>query len=241
MLRNSRRSLSKKYFADIKSAYEQALALSKPIEERYSSEKNSKTQRKNELKQETAVLNSGKKYYPQKAERLKSAIQNGLSDKYGHKIKVEFLADVIDISDTNWKNAVEGILANYRMNIIVPPECFMEAYRIHKRVHKALGVHEYSVVDLERVFADEHTVKAASPARVVSCEDKYVRAYIDYLLGRVICCYDEEKLRDNRISVTRDCMIYRNYIENCKMLLFRSPKTAVFIITLKLLPHRKSR
>lgn len=105
MLRNSRRSLSKKYFADIKSAYEQALALSKPIEERYSSEKNSKTQRKNELEQETAVLNSGKKYYPQKAERLKSAIQNGLSDKYGHKIKVEFLADVIDISDTNWKNA----------------------------------------------------------------------------------------------------------------------------------------
>ena len=71
--------------------------------------------------------------------------------------------------------------------------------------------------------------------------EEYVRAYTDYLLGRVICCYDEEKLRDNRISVTRDCMIYRNYNENCKMLLFRSPKTAVFIITLKLLPHRKSR
>lgn len=202
---------SEKYFADIKAAYEQALALSKPIEEHYSAEKNSRTQRKNELEQEIAVLNRGKKYYPPKAEKLKSAIQSELSEKYNREIKVEFLADVIDITDTEWKNAVEGVLANDRMNIIVPPECFMDAYRIYKRVHKAFGVHEYSVVDLERVFADEQTVKAGSLAQVVSCEDKYVRAYIDYLLGRVIRCYDEEKLRDNRISVTRDCMIYRNY------------------------------
>lgn len=202
---------SEKYFSDIKAAYERALALSKPIEEHYSAEKNNKTQRKNELEQEIAVLNSGKKYYPQKAEKLKSAIQSSLSEKYGYEIKVEFLADVIDITDADWKNAVEGVLANDRMNIIVPPECFMDAYRIYKRVHKAIGVHEYSVVDLERVFADEQTVKSGSLAQVVSCENKYVRAYIDYLLGRVIRCYDEEKLRDNRVSVTRDCMIYRNY------------------------------
>lgn len=202
---------SEKYFADIKAAYEQALALAQPLEEHYSAEKNSKTRRKNELEQEIAVLGRGKKYYPPKAEKLKNAIQSGLSEKYNHEIKVEFLADVIDITDADWKNAVEGVLANDRMNIIVPPECFMDAYRIYKRVHKTLGVHEYSVVDLERVFADEQTVKAGSLAQVVSCEDKYVRAYIDYLLGRVIRCYDEEKLRDNRVSVTRDCMIYRNY------------------------------
>lgn len=205
------RETSEKYFADIKAAYEQALALARPLEQHYSAEKNSKTQRKNELEQEIAVLSRGKKYYPPKAEELKKAIQSGLSEKYGYRIKVEFLADVIDITDADWKNAVEGVLANDRMNIIVPPECFMDAYRIYKRVHKALGVHEYSVVDLERVFADEQTVKAGSLAQVVSCEDKYVRAYIDYLLGRVIRCDDEEKLRDNRISVTRDCMIYRNY------------------------------
>lgn len=202
---------SEKYFSDIKTAYEQVIALTQPIKEHYSAENNDKTQRKNELEQEIAVLNSGKKYYPQKAEKLKSTIQSELSEKYNREIKVEFLADVIDVTDSDWKNAVEGVLANDRMNIIVPPECFMDAYRIYKRVHKALGVHEYSVVDLERVFADEHTVKAGSLAQVVHCEDKYVRAYIDYLLGRVIRCYDEEKLRDNRISVTKDCMIYRNY------------------------------
>ncbi len=203
--------ISEKYFTHIKSDYEQVLALVRPLEEHYSAEKNSKTQCKNELEQEIAVLSRGKKYYPQKAEQLKKAIQSGLSEKYNREIEVEFLADVIDITDTDWKNAVEGVLANDRMNIIVQPKCFMDAYQIYKRVHKALGVHEYSVVDLERVFADEQTVKAGSLAQVVSCEDKYIRAYIDYLLGRVIRCYDEEKLRDNRISVTRDCMIYRNY------------------------------
>lgn len=202
---------SEKYFADIKAAYERALALSKPIDVHYSAEENSKTQRKNELEHEIAVLNSGKKYFPQKADNLKSAIQRELSKKYNREIKVEFLADVIDISDSDWKNAVEGILANDRMNIIVPPEYFMDAYKIYKRIYKNLEVYEYSVVDLERVFADKQIIKAGSLAQVVRCDDKYVRAYIDYLLGRVIRCYDEEKLRDNRISVTKDCMIYRNY------------------------------
>lgn len=87
----------------------------------------------------------------------------------------------------------------------------MDAYHIYKHKHKELEVHEYSVVDLERVYADEQIVELNSLAQAVSCKDKYVQAYIDFLLGRVIRCYDDEKIRDHRISVTRDCMLYRSY------------------------------
>lgn len=163
------------------------------------------------LNDEIATLNSGRKPYPSPAENLKKAIQKGLSEKYGEEIAVDFLADLIEVTNNEWKNAIEGVLGNNRMNIIVAPRYFIDAYYIYKRVHKALKVYEYSVVDLERVFAEKQTVKINSLAQIVKCEDKYIRAYIDYLLGRVIRCYDDKKIRDHRTSVTRDCMLYRGY------------------------------
>ncbi len=202
---------SLKYFSDIKDKYDLALSMAKPVEEHYSEEKRAKTGRIDQLQREIATLNSGRKPYPLNAEKLKSAIHKGLSEKYNKDITVDFLADLIDVTDDEWKNAVEGILGDSRMNIIVSPEYFMDAYYIYKRVHKELRIYEYSVVDLERVFADAQTVKTGSLAQVVKCENKFVKAYIDYLLGRVIRCYDDEKIRDHRTSVTRDCMLYRSY------------------------------
>lgn len=202
---------SVKYFSDIKYAHERALSIAKPIAERYSEEKRNTSDRINRLQREIEILNSGRKPYPLNAEKLKSAIQKGLSGKYGRSITVDYLAELIDVTDDEWKNAVEGVLGNSRMNIIVSPKYFMDAYYIYKRVHRDLKVYEYSVVDLERVFNDQQTVKMNSLAQVVSCEDKYVRAYVDFLLGRVICCYDDEKIRDHHTSVTRDCMLYRGY------------------------------
>lgn len=202
---------SVKYFSDIKEKYDLALSMAKPVEEHYSEEKRAKTGRIDQLQREIATLNSGRKPYPLNAEKLKNAIRKGLSEKHNKDITVDFLADLIDVIDDEWKNAVEGILGDSRMNIIVSPEYFMDAYYIYKRVHKELKIYEYSVVDLERVFADAQTVKAGSLAQVVKCENKFVKAYIDYLLGRVIRCYDDEKIRDHRTSVTRDCMLYRSY------------------------------
>ena len=202
---------SVKYFEDIRDIYENALSMAKPVAEHYSEKKRDKSRHIDRLKTEIATLNSGKKPYPANAVKLKNAIQKGLAEKYGKDISVDFLADLIDITDDEWKNAVEGILGDSRMNIIVAPEYFMDAYYIYKRVYKELKIHEYSVVDLERVYADEQTVMLNSLALVVSCENKYVRAYIDFLLGRVVRCYDDEKIRDHRTSVTRDCMLYRSY------------------------------
>ncbi len=202
---------SVKYFSDIKEKYDLALSMAKPVEEHFSEEKHAKTGRIDQLQREIATLYSGRKPYPLNAEKLKSAIRKGLSEKYNKDITVDFLADLIDVTDDEWKNAVEGILGDSRMNIIVSPEYFMDAYYIYKRVHKELRIYEYSVVDLERVFADAQTIKPGSLAQVVKCENKFVKAYIDYLLGRVIRCYDDEKIRDHRTSVTRDCMLYRSY------------------------------
>ncbi len=199
------------YFSAIQDKHALALAAARPIAARYAEEKRNKSDCVAQLKSEIQTLQSGRKPYPTNAVQLKNAIEKGLSEKYGGDIKVEFLADLIDVTDAQWKNAVEGFLGNDRMNIIVEPRYFMDAYYIYKRVHQTLKVHEYAVVDLERVFADAQRIKANSLAQVVSCQNRYVRAYMDFLLGRVIRCYDDEKIRDHRTSITRDCMLYRGY------------------------------
>ena len=61
---------------------------------------------------------------------LRDTIKKELSEHYKKDVGVSFLADMLDITDDEWKNAVEGWLGNQRMNIIIAPEYFMDAYRM---------------------------------------------------------------------------------------------------------------
>ena len=161
------------------------------------------------MEDQIAVLRKGRKNYDRKALLLRDKIKNGLSEQHKKDVGVYFLADMPDITDDEWKNAVEGWLGSQRMNIITAPEYFIDAYKIYKKIKN--DVYEYAVVDLERVYNDRPIAKTGSLAEVVSYESKYVRAYIDYLLGNVMRCDDDDKIRDYRTSVTRDCMQYRSY------------------------------
>ena len=164
-----------------------------------------------DLKKQIKSLKQGVKPYPYKAEKLKKSISEGLRQKYKKEISVEFLADMIEITDEQWHNAVEGYLNTQRMNIIVPPQYFMDAYKIYKEARRADNIHEYGIVDLQKVYEYNSIPKENSLAKVAKSDDKYVQSYINFLLGRVICCYSDDKLRDYRTSVTRECMLYHNF------------------------------
>lgn len=168
-------------------------------------------ERKNELENKIEHLQKGIKAYPQKAEKLKQVIGSALKKKYDSDIPVDFLADMIEITDEEWHNAVEGYLNTQRMNIIVPPEYFMDAYQIYKKISKEENIYEFAVIDLQKVYESAPKTMKNSLAEIVKSNDKYVQAYIDFLLGRVICCYSNDNLRDFRTSVTKDCMLYHNY------------------------------
>ena len=45
----------------------------------------------------------------------------------------------------------------------------------------------------------------------VQVEREDVRPYVEYLLGRVVCCEAEETLRSYPVSITSDCMLYSGY------------------------------
>lgn len=203
--------LSPEYFSKIREAYLNAKNSIDTIASELAAELKNLNEKKNELESHIEQLKKGIMPYPQKAEKLKQVIRDELKKKYGSEIPVDFLADKIEIMDEEWHNAVEGYLNTQRMNIIVPPQYFMDAYRIYKKVRDEEKIFEYAIVDLQKVYEDAPKPMKNSLAEIVKSKDNYVQAYIDFLLGNVIRCDSDNKIRDFRTSVTKDCMLYHNY------------------------------
>lgn len=204
-------TVSAGWFNGIRERYRSVCERIRPILEALQRELHNKRELGDTLRNEIDGLKRGLKAYPPKAVRLKTAIAEGLSRKYHREIKVSFLADVIDVTDEAWHNAVEGYLNTQRMNIIVPPQYFMDAYEIYKAIQLNERIHGYAVVDLEKVHAHQPKIQSGSLVEVVKIEDPYVQSYMDYLLGRVVRCERDEELREHRVSVTKDCMLYSGF------------------------------
>ena len=51
-----------------------------------------------------------------------------------------------------------------------------------------------------------------SLAKKVNTENQLARSYMDYLLGRVVCCETVEQLRNFKTAITEDGMLYQGYV-----------------------------
>lgn len=108
--------------------------------------------------------------------------------------------------------------------MIVDPKYFNDAYRIYKRVRHDIGAYEYRIVDCEKVYNAHRKCVPNSLSEVVSSENKYAKAYAEFLMGGVTRCYDETKIRDFRKSVTRECMAYSGFSAgSLNMQAYRNP------------------
>ncbi len=164
-----------------------------------------------ELEMAIKKLESGIMQYPAKAQAFKDAVAYGLYKKYGHTVNVDFFADLIDVTDEEWHNAVEGYLNTQRMNLIIEPEYFRDAYNIYKEKRHEIGAYEYRIVDCDKVLKANRNIVQDSLSDVVSSDNIYAKAYAEYLMGSVTRCYDDKKIREHKRSVTRECMIYSGF------------------------------
>ena len=203
--------LSSEYFLKIREGYIELKEKLAPILMVLTVDVDSLMKQAENLKKSIESLKNGIKPYPENAEILKRAIRDGLRQKYNKDISVDYFADLIEITDSEWQNAVEGYLNTQRMNIIVPPQYFMDAYAIYKKLRRNMNIYGCAVVDLEKVYNADHKALNGSLAEIVNSEDKYVNAYVRFLLGKVIRCYNDEKIREHKISITKECMLYKGY------------------------------
>lgn len=155
-------------------------------------------------------LEAGKKTYPKKLLVLKQELEERLCQQVGRPVEVCILADLFSIQEEAWTNAIEGYIHNQKLNLVVEAEYFMDAYRIYRSIKEEKKIHTYSIVDIAKAKPGNRPhVKTLYDCVRVERED--VRPYVEYLLGRVVCCEAEETLRSYPVSITSDCMLYSGY------------------------------
>lgn len=175
-----------------------------------------------ELQEAKLQLEKGKKNYPQSLLELKNILEEKLSARHGKQIAVYILADMMRIEDVEWTNAIEGYIHNQKLNLVVDEAYFMDAYHIYQSLSKD-QLHTYSIIDYANVKANRlEDVKTLYDC--VHVEKEELKPYLMYLLGRVVCCEQEEDIRKYPVSITKDCMLYSGYaVSRMNPRLYKTP------------------
>lgn len=182
------------------------------IEERESIASQVKELRKEykEVNTELSELHKGSKAYPREIVEARQYLYQTLSEKNGKAVKVSVLADLLDIAEERWRNAVEGYLGSNKLLLIVEPKYAAQAMELYRQMDKK-KFSRVAVLDTERVMEKEHRIKPGALAEAVKTREDYVKSYIDFLLGNVIKCDSIAEMREHAIGVTDDCMLYQGY------------------------------
>ena len=162
------------------------------------------------LERDLKELQMGKKAYPKALEEARIQIQKSLYERTGKNVPVRVLADLLDIRDEKWRNALEGYLGWNKLTLMVEPAYAAQAMEAYEGLDAARFSH-VALADTGKLSEQEFSVRSGSLAEEVECRDKYVKNYVNFLLGNVIKCESIEQLRQCRVGVTADCLLYQNF------------------------------
>lgn len=163
-----------------------------------------------ELTKQTETLKNGQKAYPSYLLEAKDYITAELEKHYEQPIRVDILADVIEVKDDTWLNAVEGYMGNNKLSLVVHPDYAKAAMEIYKGLDPK-KYYKVAVIDTEKALKDSKPIIKKSLAEEVETTIEYARVYIDFLMGAVIKCNTIEEFRENKSGITPDCVLYQGY------------------------------
>lgn len=146
--------------------------------------------------------------YPEYAARLKELVEREFARRGIHS-DVYFLSELLEITDDTWNNAVEGYLHTQKFYLVVEPEYYDTALEVYARNRAA--IHTAGIINSRRLPAEQEPDRD-SLAYVVRSENRYAKAYANYILGRVVRCTDIHDLEKHKIAITPDCMLYQGYV-----------------------------
>ena len=166
------------------------------------------TERINELQNRLRELEKRNLKYPEQTENLKQAIEREFS-KRGVRSNVYILSELLEITDPKWTDAVEGYLNKQKFYLIVEPEYYDIALEVYEK--RRDSIHTAGIINTKKIPLED-AVNNQSLAYVVKSENRYAKAYANYVLGRVIRCDSSKELEQHDIAITAECMLYQGYV-----------------------------
>lgn len=164
------------------------------------------------LKNEITQLKEGNKPYKKNLIEFKQELEQKLEDKFNEKIDVQILADLLEIKDVRWKNAIECYINHQMFYLIIEPKYYEEASRIYREIARENKYYGFGIVDIENIQKLKIQIEKNSLAEEIETTNQMAKSYINYLLGKVIKCEKVEDLRKFKTAITSDCMLYKNYV-----------------------------
>ena len=125
------------------------------------------------------------------------------------KDRVVIVCEELEITDSTWRNAIESYLNTQKFYLIVKPENFEIAFNAYKSLGK--NISGIGLVDTTK-FKRDFDVSDDTLACYVDSNNPYVKRYIQYLLAKVYACDNHHDLTGHKIAITRDCMLYKNFV-----------------------------
>lgn len=160
-----------------------------------------------------ANLRKNVKDYPRGLIELQKRLSTELEQQIGHPVEVYILADVLEIREEAWRGAVEGYLNMQKFYLLVEPVYYQSALKLYDQIKRDFMQNTFGIVDVGKLREREKIEpKENSLAQKVETKNDLARSYMDYLLGRVICCTHVEELRDYKTAITAEGMLYQGYV-----------------------------
>ena len=164
-----------------------------------------------EKKEEVEDLRQDRKAYPKELRAARAQLQEALTAQYGRTVQVHILADLFDVTDEKWKNAIEGRLGRIKKSLVTEPACALDAARIFRKM-KDSRFEEVDLINTAAIQLDSPSAEENSLYTCVQTDVSYVKWCLKRYLGRIIKCETVEELDQVRDGVTPDCYSYSNYM-----------------------------
>lgn len=207
-----------------------ALLLDKEKDAKYSklqglrSEKSSVIEKQTQLLSEINSLEQGLIVYPRSVKALRELLRQGLNNKYGEEVEAIPFCELIEIKEgeEKWRDALEGYLNTRRFDLFVPSRFFDDSVSLYEKFKHDLSIEGVGLVNFDAI--GEREVQPNSLATKVVTTDKRAQAYIDYLLGDIICVENEYELKNYPSAINPTCLVYKNKtIRQTKFEVYRTP------------------
>src|SRR5690554_905927 len=193
--------------ANDKTSYYEAYLLER---DKHENEKNQLSNKIFQVQQRISQLRKNVKTYPYGVQKLTLALNERVSEHYQKDIKVFPLAELIEVNDEKWRNALEGQLGGQKFNIIVEPEYFDLALQIYEEVKDDLQIYGVGLVNTQKI-GDYFDTNPNSLASKVDTDFRLARSYVNMLLNNVITVEKVSELKNYNRSITASGMTYSNY------------------------------
>lgn len=193
----------------LKKSIQDAMSNIDDMLEEYNEQRRELEKELKELRRLVDDMQNDRKPYSAVLREARSVLERKLTDSYGRTIKVNIFADLFNVEDAEWKNAVEGRMGRLKLSLVTDPRYAHDAAKIFREMKKYEEVELINTAAIEKMGA---SAEENSLYEAVQTDIPYVDACLKRYLGRIQKCHTIEELESVRDGVTPDCYSYSNFI-----------------------------